>query len=463
MTVRNRRKGRPAGNGSQQSHRPHVGIGATDGRHTMRELLTSKTLLRLGAVTAAATMTLPSVAAASDDRIAPTTRTVDLACPADRVDGLSFGDTAGSVHSGAITCLSWYGIANGTGPGTYGTGRSVTRAQLASFLVRLLEQADVELPSAVDDAFDDDDGNTHEHSLDVLAALGIVNGRGDGTVRPDTPVSRDQMASLLVRVVELLDDRELAEVLEDYFDDDDDNVHEGAINALAALGLAAGRADRAYAPGADVLREQMATFLMRLVDLLVEQGDVRIPATLRLSAEDMAPGEVVAAVVLGDDISSVELVGCGLDGLVSDADPEAPGVQFSFTAPAAFPAEQDGEDDADECDLVAIVTFGDGSTQQLEAELELDGDREGSDDGANDDGADENGADEDGADEDGADEDGADEDGADEDGADEDGADEDGADEDGADEDGADEDGADEDGADEDGADDADDADEAVA
>jgi hypothetical protein len=305
-------------------------------------------LLRLGAAAAAALTVLPALPAAADDDAAPPpTRTVATACPAERVTGTEFADALGSVHEDAITCLNWYGIARGTADGTYGAAVAVTRAQLATFLVRVLDEADIELPAGEQDAFSDDDGNAHESNLNALAALGIFNGPGDGTVSPNEPVHRDQMAALLVRIVELVDDEQIADSLEDYFDDDDDSVHNDAINALAGLGLAAGKGAGVFDPTADVLREQMATFLMRLVDRLVTEGDIRVPAGLRLSAEEVSPGDVVDGVVIGEDITAVELVGCSVDGIVVDGDPNTDGVQFSFVVPAVFPADTDDEDGTD--------------------------------------------------------------------------------------------------------------------
>ncbi len=230
-------------------------------------------LLRLGAAVAAAVTVLPALpAAADDDRpVLPPVRAVQLACPADRVTGISFTDAAGNVHNDAITCLNWYGIAQGGADGTYGAGRAVTRGQLATFLVRVLEEADIELASSPADAFRDDDGHSHERNLNALAALGIVHGAGDGTVSPDEPVQRDQMASFLVRIVALIDDEQLTEAVEDFFDDDDDNFHEDDINKSAGAGFTDGRNGN-YEPRKSVFRDEMASFLSRALDLLVQEG-----------------------------------------------------------------------------------------------------------------------------------------------------------------------------------------------
>lgn len=329
------------------------------------------TLLRTGAVAAALLTALPALPASAST---PQARTVALACPADRVDGAEFTDVGTGVHSGAVECLSWYGITQGGGDGTFDPQREVTRAQMASFLVRVLEDAGVEIPEGAPNYFTDDEGNTHEANLNLLASFGIILGAGDGTVSPNAPVRRDQMASFLVRLLELVGAEELEDTFEDYFDDDEENTHSGAINALAGLGIATGRSEGAFDPASPVLREQMASFLTRLLDKLVEDGEVRVPATLRLPTEEVDPGQTVQAEVLGEDVATVDLAGCGLDGEVTDADAGTEGVQFEIVVPSSFPAGADGET-SDECELTAHVTFTDGNVQELEGELEYrDGD-----------------------------------------------------------------------------------------
>ena len=46
---------------------------------------------------------------------------------------------------------------------------------------------------------------------------------------------------------------------------------------MAAVGVAAGTSATAFQPGAPVRREQMATFLVRLLDLLVDAGELAEP------------------------------------------------------------------------------------------------------------------------------------------------------------------------------------------
>jgi hypothetical protein len=57
----------------------------------------------------------------------------------------------------------------------------------------------------------------------------------------------------------------------DYFGDDRGNTHEAAINKSAEAGFTGGRGS-GYEPAAPVLRDQMASFLARVLDLHVVQG-----------------------------------------------------------------------------------------------------------------------------------------------------------------------------------------------
>ena len=182
------------------------------------------------------------------------------------------------MHDAAIDCLAALGITEGGPDGLpadqYGPSLDVTRGQMASFLARLVAAAGVELPTAPADAFGDDDGTTHEADINALAAAGIVEGYDDGTYGPGDPVRRDQMASFLLRTHDYISDNTLPAGTNAFDDDEPGNVHEAAINALAAAGVIEGTATpRIYDPSGIVRRDQMASFLTRLADLLASEDD----------------------------------------------------------------------------------------------------------------------------------------------------------------------------------------------
>jgi hypothetical protein len=69
---------------------------------------------------------------------------------------------------------------------------------MASFLARALGLGD---PGT--DVFNDDDGSPHEGAIDAIASAGVSNGCGAGSYCPEQPVTRAEMASLLVRAFDL--------------------------------------------------------------------------------------------------------------------------------------------------------------------------------------------------------------------------------------------------------------------
>ena len=85
-----------------------------------------------------------------------------------------------------------------TDPLRYCPNDPVTRAQMASFLVRAFD-----LDSAPSAGFTDTEGNTHQTNIDALAAAGITVGCQTNPLRycPDQPVTRAQMATLLHRAL----------------------------------------------------------------------------------------------------------------------------------------------------------------------------------------------------------------------------------------------------------------------
>jgi hypothetical protein len=167
-------------------------------------------------------------------------------------DDLCANDWSQTTFSGDVLWAFENNITGGCAPDLFCTNNAVTRAQMASFLVRALG-----LPPSTIDSFVDDETSVHEHDINALAASGITAGCGDGRYCPAANVPRGQMASFLVRAFDL------PSTSDDYFTDDEGSMHEADINALAASGITAGcQADR-FCPNSSVTRGQMVAFLHR--------------------------------------------------------------------------------------------------------------------------------------------------------------------------------------------------------
>jgi hypothetical protein len=115
--------------------------------------------------------------------------------------------------------------------------------------------------------FTDDDGDVHEGSIEAIAVAGITvgcNPPANNRYCPDDAVTRAQMATFLTRALQL----EPSDT--NRFTDDNGNVHEGSIEAIAAAGITLGcnpPANNRYCPNDAVTRAQMATFLTRALHL----------------------------------------------------------------------------------------------------------------------------------------------------------------------------------------------------
>ena len=209
----------------------------------------------------------------------PQARSIDDACPpGGRVPASGITDvSASSPHRRAIECVAWWGLTQPVA-GRYDPTRSVTRAQMASFLARLIDETDLVLPAGAPDAFTDDEDPqfaAHEENINRLAAAGVVAGRTSTTYAPDDPVTRGQMATFIVRTAQLVTGQSLP--IERRWFRDRDPTHGDNVDRAATAGIATGFSDGTYRPRLDVRRDQMASFLARLLDLLVDEGHATLP------------------------------------------------------------------------------------------------------------------------------------------------------------------------------------------
>lgn len=109
----------------------------------------------------------------------------------------TFADTPSSlVHAANIEAIQRDGITNGCGSSRYCPNRAVTRGEMASFLVRAIG---LPVRSDSARYSDVSTGSTHAGAIEALARAGITNGCGNGRYCPDRPVTRAEMASFLVR------------------------------------------------------------------------------------------------------------------------------------------------------------------------------------------------------------------------------------------------------------------------
>jgi hypothetical protein len=161
---------------------------------------------------------------------------------------------AGYVHRDAIHALAERGTIEGRADGSFRPDATVTRAQLASYLAR-----EFALEARQPHGFTDvGTSGTHVDAIAAVAEAGIVAGYDDGTFRPQRATSRGQMATVLARAYDLS-----AEDPTSFPDVPEDFVHAPGIAAVAEAGIAQGFPDGDFRPLTPVTRGQLTSFVDR--------------------------------------------------------------------------------------------------------------------------------------------------------------------------------------------------------
>lgn len=191
----------------------------------------------------------------------PATAGRDVSATCDgRAPQTRFSDTSGNVHAAMIDCLSHYGITQGKGGGQYGTKDPLTRGQVATFLKKTVEAAGRTLPAGDGSCA----GVVHGDSLDALVAAGIVESEGCDLNRRMT---RAEMAEATAAAAAWAGVAP-ASPANSFADDEHMGADQRAHDVIASMGVVTGKAQGLFGPGDGLRRDQMATFLARLLDAL---------------------------------------------------------------------------------------------------------------------------------------------------------------------------------------------------
>ncbi len=111
-----------------------------------------------------------------------------------------FGDVADSPYAGAINAMGSYFLLNGTAPGVFSPEAQLTRAQLCVMLARVLNVG-YDGPSQFSDVAQD---AWYARAVNAMAALGLVDGVGDGKFDPEGLLTQQQFLTILGRTARYL-------------------------------------------------------------------------------------------------------------------------------------------------------------------------------------------------------------------------------------------------------------------
>ena len=146
-------------------------------------------------------------------------------------------------YSAAVSMLEEAGVMSGFLDGQLGPERATTRAQFAKMVSIALGVADEDVTQTPFRDLDETDESLYPHKfVAALCSLGIIQGTSADTFSPYAPVTRAQMATMVVRALQVLDPGGLVvpedgslSALGDIGDD-----HTRAMSIAEASGLLAG-------------------------------------------------------------------------------------------------------------------------------------------------------------------------------------------------------------------------------
>lgn len=231
----------------------------------------------VAAVTAAALAALP--AAATTGQEACGTETARHA----------FRDVAsGTTHDNAVSCIVAHRVTAGVTADEYAPAGTVSRAQMASFLHRIGDRTGA-VTWGASTRYSDVPDSVHASAIRALASVDVTGGADVDLYRPADRLTRGEMATFLVELHEAVTRKRLPDA-PDRFTDDTGHRHEPNTNRAYAVGLVGGYADGTFRPDQPVRRDQMATFLRRVLDRLVADGHLNGVGTPPPTAGHVWPG-----------------------------------------------------------------------------------------------------------------------------------------------------------------------------
>ena len=183
---------------------------------------------------------------------------------------ITFNDVSGHWAQSEIELLASRLIVNGQSTGGFAPGQSVSRAEFAAMLIRSLGLVPEDISVSAAPFNDVPKSAWFEQDAIFAAKLGLIQGYEDGSFRPNAQITREQMAVMAARAIQLIQTAEpknTGNPTSIHFKDAGDISvwAKEAIDLLLSSGIMKGQSSGDFSPSKVTSRAEAAVILERLL------------------------------------------------------------------------------------------------------------------------------------------------------------------------------------------------------
>ncbi|MED1863937.1 Ig-like domain-containing protein [Fictibacillus nanhaiensis] len=168
-----------------------------------------------------------------------------------------FTDSKGHWAENEINKLYDLGLVKGYTDGSFGVGNKITRGEVASIISRHLKLAGT--PSTFSDV---PSNYWAANAIGAIQANNIMSGYNNGTFKPNAPITRAEIASIIERAYDLKGEKTIS-----FTDVKATHWAYKPISVLVYNNLTSGFSDNTFRPNAELSRAEFAAFLSRIINL----------------------------------------------------------------------------------------------------------------------------------------------------------------------------------------------------
>lgn len=194
---------------------------------------------------------------------------------------LTFSFDPAQVSPGSVPCVYYYDASTSKwvslGGTVSGNTITVTIDHFTIFAVMVKKSADN--AGGLKKSFNDTENHWAKDAIEKLAGLGAVSGYPDGSFKPDAPITRAEFVTMLVKALDLTAKGDVPA-----FKDSAGHWASAGISIVAALGLVSGYSDGCFKPDSLITREEIAVIAFKAAKLNQANGEISFNDNVQISS-----------------------------------------------------------------------------------------------------------------------------------------------------------------------------------